>query len=192
MNFKSISLIPSLYARSIARRILQSGPIIIIAVAIFVYNTPRAQSCQMNKIAFCSNGTRNGTTTTSSRRRPNKSGIRPISRKNATDAFTPIIAQCFILSIRALRPRGNQENAKASPLAAAQHTYIPQAMVYNSCTRPDKATAASLLSETLKKNDVIKKKLRRIRERKTELYMYVYVCAYISIFMLVNNIEKEQ
>lgn len=142
-NFRSISLMPSLYARSIARRIRQSGPIIVTAVAIFVYSTPKAQSCQMNRMGFCSNGTRNGTTTTNSRRRPNKSGMTPTSNTNATEAFTPKIAQCLIRSIMALRPRGNQEKASAKPRAAAQQTYVPHATVYTSCTLPERGPTVS-------------------------------------------------
>lgn len=57
MNLRSISRMPSRYARSIARFSAQSGPISVTAHAIFVYKTPSAQSCHRNRIGVCSSGT---------------------------------------------------------------------------------------------------------------------------------------
>lgn len=81
---------PSLYVRSIARLSFQSGPIIVTAQTIFVYRTPRAQSCHSQRTGVCSRGTLNGMTTTSSRSRPDNRGMTPISKKTAIIALPAI------------------------------------------------------------------------------------------------------
>lgn len=131
---KFISLMPSLYALSIAFRKNQSGPIIVMAQAIFVYSTPKAQSCQMNRIGVWCMGTRNGIMTTSSNSNPNNNGMTPRRRTLATNVFKPSMHHCFKRCIIAALPCGNHPTTSVMARAFSQHRYKPHAAVYNSCT----------------------------------------------------------
>ncbi|KAE9538204.1 hypothetical protein AGLY_006176 [Aphis glycines] len=133
INLRSKRMKPSLYVRSMARLRDQSGPIRVMAQAIFMYKTPSAQSCHAQSTGVWCKGTRNGTTITSSKSRPNKNGIIPSNTIKATIAFELILSQNFNRLMTTVRPSGSHPAIKQTARTDNQHIYVPHAAVYSSC-----------------------------------------------------------
>lgn len=74
----------------------------------------------MKRTGVCSNGTRRGTSMTSSNRTPNNKGMTPNKTLKATNDLRPQMHHSRILSIIAALPCGSHDRRRVTALAVNQ------------------------------------------------------------------------